>query len=275
VILVLGARGFIGSHLVERLEARPFEGRLSDGIALASALRGCDTVIHAAANVDLAASHVAPEIELSTCVAPSIDMLRRAVSAGTKHIVFLSSGGAVYGERQTPATEDSPLDPISSYGLAKLTIERYLLYFARHHGLQTAILRLGNVYGPGQRGSIVPALIDAAERNTDIVLRGDTMRDYVHVNDVVRAVIAAQSANGVFNVGTGTGTKLSTLTRLIEELTGKKIRATTEPRRPYDVQMSVLLIDKAKRVLGWRPEIKLADGVRALIDARRCARPAA
>jgi UDP-glucose 4-epimerase len=187
-------------------------------------------------------------------------------------IVFMSSGGTVYGvPRSLPIDEDHPTFPISSYGIQKLTIEKYLHLAQRMHGLDYCILRGANVYGPQQRLDIaqgaVAVFLDRTLRAKPIEIWGDgsVVRDYLYVEDLAGALVKAATYQGeprIFNVGSGIGTSLNELVSTLRAVTGAKLDVQYSGARAVDVPANVLECARARRHLGWQPQVSLAEGVR-------------
>jgi UDP-glucose 4-epimerase len=184
-------------------------------------------------------------------------------------VIFSSTGGAIYGECEGPAREDSELRPMSPYGIAKLCAEQYLRGWNRIHGTRNVVLRFANVYGPRQssslEGGVVSIFLERLARGEETTVFGDGLqtRDFVYVGDVVGACLAAAGHDdGVFNVGTGRETTVLDLHRACAEVAGSDARPTFAGARVGDVQRSVLDVSRAEHVLGWRAEIPLPDGLR-------------
>jgi len=185
-------------------------------------------------------------------------------------VLFLSSGGAVYGiPRRTPVAEDHPTDPICSYGITKLAVEKYLRLYQHLYGLDYVAIRAANPFGPGQRPNAEQGVVGVFAwrilRGEKLVVWGDgsVVRDYFHVRDLARLCVAALAspATGVFNAGSGTGRSLSELIVAMEERFGAKARVRYEPGRALDVPRIVLDISAARRTFGWEPQIGFAAGL--------------
>jgi UDP-glucose 4-epimerase len=294
--LVLGGAGFMGSHIVELLieeglQVRVFdlsaassnrlaavahqvelvEGDLGDPRALADAVRSCDYVYHLASTTTPATSNRDMVFDAETNVVPTLRLLDICVREKVRRIVFSSSGGTIYGDTDSkPIPETHRTEPRSSYGITKLTIEKYLGLFHAIHGLDYTVLRIANCYGPrlptqGEQG-VVGAFLNLVKRGEPIMLWGDgsVRRDYVYVGDVARAFRAAleqQSPFKVFNVGTGVGTSLVELIGLIEQVTGCRARILKEPARPVDVPVNILDPARARQYLRWEARTSLETGL--------------
>ena len=182
-------------------------------------------------------------------------------------VVFTSSGGAIYGECARPAREDDPRLPLSPYGVAKLAGEEYLAGWNRLHGTRHSTVRLGNVYGArqeaGLEGGVVAIFLNAmaAGEGTKIYGDGRQTRDFVHVDDVVRGLMAASGSGGVFNIGSGAETSVLELHERCRAVTGETREPEYAPAREGDLVRSALDVSLAGRELGWRPEVPLDDGL--------------
>jgi UDP-glucose 4-epimerase len=311
--LVLGGSGFMGSHLVELLieegfQVRVFslsaassnrlasvvprvefaEGDFRDAKALANSVRGCDYVYHLIATTVPSTSNRDPVFDVETNLISTLRLLEICVREKVRQIIFSSSGGTIYGESDSkPIPESHPTEPRSSYGITKLTIEKYLKLFHVLYGLDYTVLRVGNCYGPrlpiaGEQG-VVGAFLDRLSRGEPIVLWGDgsVRRDYVYVSDIARAFRAALgqlSPFKVFNIGTGVGTSLLELIGLMERVTGRRARILKEPARPADVPVNILDPARARQYLKWEASTPLEAGLLSTwnwIQARETVRAAA
>ena len=196
-------------------------------------------------------------------------MIQLASSA--RRVVFVSSGGTVYGvPKSVPIREDHATDPICSYGITKLAIEKYLHLYRELHGLESVVLRLANPYGERQRThasqGAIAVFLGKALRGEPIEIWGDgsVVRDYIHISDVTRALLLAMDhagSNRLFNIGSGLGASLNEVLEAIESATGVAPERHYLDGRPFDVPRSVLCIERAERELGWRPHIGLKEGI--------------
>lgn len=296
--LVLGARGFIGSHLTDALLAagahvrafdrpgiqavkgvpddkRPgltsLEGDLVSTKDIDVALEGVDVCYHLVSTTLPKTSNLDPAYDIETNLLGTLRLLDAAVRHKVKRVVFTSSGGTVYGNPcHTPIAENHPTEPTCSYGIMKLAIEKYLALYQQLHGLQHTVLRLANPYGERQRieasQGAIAVFLGRALRDEGIEIWGDgsVVRDYLHISDVVRALLAAVtpgSANQVFNIGSGQGSSLNTLLSTIRDVTGKDLKAGYQPGRGFDVPVNVLDVTRAAQQLGWRPQTDLHTGI--------------
>jgi UDP-glucose 4-epimerase len=284
--VVTGGAGFIGSHVVDALIARGDEVTVIDDLSTgrrehvhdAATLvvhdvrepfeAAADVVFHLAAQADVGTSMERPGFDAAVNVVGIVNALE-AARASRARLVFTSTGGAIYGEVDGPASEDAERRPVSAYGIAKLAAESYVEGWNRIHGSGHVVLRLANVYGPRQsaelEGGVVSIFLERLARGEQTLVFGDggQSRDFVHVEDVVAAVLAAAGVSGgTFNVGTGVETTVNELHRLCAETLGVEVEPQHQAARPGDARRSVLDVTRAGRELGWRPQVPLADGLR-------------
>jgi UDP-glucose 4-epimerase len=285
--VVTGGAGFIGSNLVDALVQRGDEvvvvddlssgkrenlntaatfvdGDIRNGIDAA----GAAVVFHLAAQADVQTSMRRPDHDAAVNVVGTVQVLEAARAAGAR-VVFSSTGGAIYGECDGPAREDSPLEPVSPYGIAKLCAEEYLRGWNRIHGSGHVVLRFANVYGPRQdsslEGGVAAIFLERLAHGDETLIFGDGLqtRDFVYVGDVVGALLAAADRDGgTFNIGSGQETTVLELYGLCAEVTGSNAEPRFEPQRLGDARRSVLDVSLAAAELGWRPAMPLADGLR-------------
>lgn len=284
--VVTGGAGFIGSHLVDALVARGDEVTVIDDLSTgrrefvneAATLvvhdvrepfeADADVVYHLAAQADVGTSMERPGFDAAVNVIGTVNALEAARAADAR-FVFSSTGGAIYGDVERPASEDAELRPVSAYGVAKLAAETYIAGWNRIHGSSHVVLRFANVYGPRQsaalEGGVVAIFMERLARGDETVIYGDgeQSRDFVYVGDVVAAVLAGAAAHGgTFNVGTGIETTVNELHRLCARTVG----VDAEPRhlapRAGDARRSVLDVALAGTALGWRPDVTLDEGLR-------------
>ena len=288
--IVTGGAGFIGSHVAEALVARGDEvhvlddlsagkrenvpagaelhvGDIRDSGGVLDAVRP-EAVFHLAAQASVSVSVARPAFDAEVNVLGTVAVLEAARAHGAK-VVFSSTGGAIYGECATPATEDWDRRPLSPYGTSKLAGEEYLAAWNRLHGTRHVSLRYGNVYGPRQdphgEAGVVAIFLRAVAEGVRPTIFGDGSqeRDYVYVGDVARATLAATKFDGgVLNVATGRPTSVLELVDAMRRATGREIDPEHGPERLGDLQRSVLDASLAERELGWRPEVSLEDGLR-------------
>lgn len=289
--LVTGGNGFIGQHVCAALNASGYDlrvldiamardpipqveyvvGSFADSAILEQALRGCESLIHLGWTSLPASSNQAPANDAEINVVGSVRLLEQAVTVGLKQVVFASSGGTVYGPPEcTPIDEAHPTRPLCAYGISKLAVEKYLDFFHEHHGLRTTSLRIANPYGPGQdprkpQGAVaVFAQLALQNATAEIWGDGGIVRDFIHIRDVAQAFVASLKhgeSQGTFNIGSGRGISLDELIRVIEQSTQMKLKRRYLPARQFDVPISILDIQKARRVLGWAPTVTLNEGI--------------
>ena len=294
--LVLGGGGFIGSHLTQGLLAkghgvavfdRPnlilppelqsdpriswFEGDFLNQDELAPAMVGVDVVFHLVSATLPKSSNDNPAYDVQSNVVGTLRLLELARVCRVSRVVFASSGGTVYGVPQAlPISESHPTEPMVSYGIAKLAIEKYLHMYQALHGIEYCVLRLANPFGERQRVSAaqgaVGVFLHKALREETISIWGDggVTRDYIYIKDVVSAFISAMSWQGdarVFNIGSGEGLSLNDILSAIENLLGRPVERRYEPARSFDVPVNVLDTTRAREHLGWEPSITFQDGL--------------
>ena len=307
--LVTGGAGFIGSHLVDALLARGdevlviddlssgrrenLEGAIAAGAGLVEAdvadreavaaafeRHSPELVCHLAAQIDVRLSVADPAHDLALNAGATIGLLEAAREAGTARFLFASTGGAIYGEgagRELPLAETAAVRPDAPYGASKLAAEGYVDLYSRLHGLSTASLRLGNVYGPrqdphGEAGVVAifsSALLDGGTPR--VFGDGGQTRDYVYVGDVVAAFLAAadSDATGALNVGTGAETSVLDLGAAIAGLCDTAFEPELAPKRAGEVQRISIDSRRAREELGWSAEFSLERGLQSTVDSFR------
>lgn len=290
--LVLGGCGFIGSHIVDALLAAGHRVRIldhqperlrpslpsveyrcgdfTDSDVLQDALGDIDVVLHSLSTTIPATSNADPESDVQSNLVGTLRLLEAMCGAGIRRIVFLSSGGTVYGRPQRlPVDEHHPVHPLCSYGVVKLAIEHYLFMYQELYGLRSVAIRAANPYGPrqgkiGAQGAIA-TFAHRMIHNEPIEIWGDgsTVRDFFHVTDLARlCVMAAESQQcGVFNAGGGHGHSLNDILKLLTEISGKRPEIHYREARGFDVHDIVLDIGLARHTFGWEPRITLRDGL--------------
>ena len=301
-VVVTGGAGFIGSHLAERFLREGWTVHVIDNLAtgkrenlpadatfheldirdakaaeLLASIKP-DVLAHLAAQMDVRRSVEDPMYDASVNVIGSLNLLEavRRQSPRTR-VVFASTGGALYGDNTTPPNvEDFKKDPESPYAITKLSVELYLAYYGRVHGLDAVAMRFGNVYGPRQdphgEAGVVAIFCGRILQGKALTIFGDGQqtRDYVYVGDVAEALwyaatkplppIGLLDARG-FNVGTGIGTSVVDMANILLEEAGTKVALEFAPKRPGEAQESFLDVGKAERLLGWKPGVSLREGL--------------
>jgi UDP-glucose 4-epimerase len=306
-VLVTGGSGFIGSHLTDALLARGDEVVIVDNLFtgkhenLAAAIEAGaelhveditdehamdrvfeearpEVIFHLAAQPHVQRSVNEPVLDLRVNVEGTIKLLELARRFEPQRIVFASTGGAIYGEgerRRLPLDEEAELEPYSPYGQSKMATELYLDLYRRLYGIPSIALRLANVYGPrqdpyGEAGVIAIYSLALQSGNQPIVFgTGEQTRDFIYVDDVVRAfMVAAESdAVGVFNIGTGKETSVLELGERLAPICDTSFDPRIEPARPGEVQRISIASDRATEAFGWEAEVKLDDGLRRTAES--------
>ncbi len=302
-VLVLGGAGFIGQHLCRALlesgvfvrcfdlgkppsgsialglenEAEWLTGSIDDSARIVEALDGIDFVFHLVSTTIPETSNRDLPGDLTSNVLPTLAILEAIRRSPVKKIIFISSGGTVYGiPRVLPIPESHPTNPICGYGVHKLAIEKYLYYYHHAFGLDYRVLRLGNPYGVVQisdrpQGAIGKFVYKALrEEHIEVWGDGSVVRDYVYIEDAIEAFILAMRHDGntrLFNVGSGTGHSLLQILGVIADTAGVEIDVEFKPARQVDVPANVLDIGLIRSELGWVPKTDLAAGIRLMVDA--------
>ena len=297
--LVTGGAGFIGSTLVDALVSRGdrvvvvddlSRGRreqvnndatfhqldIVDGelVDLVAALAP-DVIFHQAAQIDVRRSVSDPVLDTRINVLGTVNLLEACARAAVPRVVFASSGGAIYGDTAViPTPETQPCAPASAYGAAKLTGETYGRLFSRLHGVEFVALRYANVYGPRQdphgEAGVVAIFAERLLEGREAVINGDGVqrRDYVHVDDVVRANLLAGSTDApdAYNIGTGRECNVNELYAMLARAAGADRRATHGPGKAGEQRRSCLDVSRAKARLGWIPRVDLDSGLAGTVD---------
>jgi UDP-glucose 4-epimerase len=294
--LILGGGGFIGSAIVENLLLRGYDVRIFERPRVASprvfrpdesvqwvtgdlasshdvevAMHGCDVIVHLVSATLPQSSNDDPVYDVQSNLVTTLQILKLMVLHKIPRIVFISSGGTVYGNPDyLPIDEKHRTEPQVSYGITKLAIEKYLLMYERLHGIRAVILRVANPYGERQRvetaQGAVAVFLNRAMRGLPIEIWGDgsTTRDFLYVADVAEAfarAITYAGTHSVFNISSGAGTSLNHLIDMVDEALGITVRRVYKAARPFDVPVSVLSNDLARLEFDWRPQVSLRDGL--------------
>lgn len=295
-LVVFGGGGFIGSAICERLLAdghqlRIFErprvppyrhfaenehvewttGDFSSTHDLRDAIEGMDGVVHLVSTTLPKSSNEDPVYDVETNIVPSLHLLNAMVEHQVKRIVFISSGGTVYGNPQyIPIDEKHPTEPVVSYGITKLAIEKYLHMFSKLHGIKAVTLRVANPYGERQRVETAQGAIGIFMHNIlkdkpiEIWGDGSVQRDYIHVSDVADAFAKAITYNGnkeCFNISSGKGISLNELVEMMKSIIAQPVQVNYKPGRSFDIDISVLCNQLARNELNWEPKVTMQEGL--------------
>jgi UDP-glucose 4-epimerase len=304
-ILVTGGAGFIGSHVVDRCVEAGHDVAIVDdlstgrrqqvngaarlhvvdirGAALDDVFRAerPQAVVHLAAQASVGRSVANPSLDAEINILGSINLLECCRRAGTQRVVYVSTGGAGYGDTDViPTPEEHPSRPVSPYGTSKVAAELYLGCWEALHGLSSVILRLANIYGPRQdphgEAGVIAIFTDRLLRGETCVINGDGLqtRDYVYVGDVADAALRAlerPEVRGPINIGTGIETTVVTLFETLRAAFGGEGKARHGPARPGEQHRSLLDASRARHVLGWAPQVALDEGLRRTVASVRTA----
>jgi len=293
--VIMGGGGFIGSHLAEVLLAdgddvkvfdRPaarylefsrqlgadiITGNFFDPDDIQRAIMNCDVVYHLVSVTVPQTSNENPYYDIEANVMGTLRLLDEMRKAQIKKIVYASSGGTVYGiPQEVPIKEGHPTEPTSSYGICKLSIEKYLHLYWELYGLDYRVLRIANAYGERQavtktQGAI-SVFLDGVLQKGGITVWGDgtIMRDYIYVSDVAKAFRSAALCEGeekIYNIGSGRGYSLNDIINIIKNIAREPVLVKYEAGRPFDVPVNVLDISRAKMYLNWQPTMELYEGI--------------
>ncbi len=300
-VLVTGGAGFIGSHVADAFLAAGWPVTVIDNLSRGRAEQvprgatfvhadvgspeardlaargGFDLICHLAAQVDVRVSVQDPILDAEENLLALLNLLEGAREGRIRRVVFASSGGVVYGEGRPPHVEPAPKLPISPYGVSKLASEYYLACYRALYGIETVALRYSNVYGPRQdphgEAGVVAIFCNRLKERRPITIFGDgsQTRDYAYVGDVARANVRAAGVElpapdgsidpAAFNIGTGVATSVTALAETLMAASGVRVNVEHAPPRAGELQTSVLDVAKAGRLMGWRPEMGLAEGL--------------
>lgn len=299
-ILITGGNGFIGSHLVVALARQGKKvvvvdrgapradinwgnveyvvGDFSDRSLVRRAAAGCDMIFHLASTSVPGTANKDPASDIKGNLLGSLELIESMREVGCRRIVYLSSGGTVYGDPPRGldlVSEDVICAPISSYGIVKAAVERYLLMAQRTIGIQPIILRASNPYGPRQGRTGIQGLIGTAisqySRGEAVGVWGDgsAVRDYLYIDDLIELMLAtvSSSATGVFNAGSGTGTTVLEALSCVARVMGCERRVDFMPSRAFDVARIVLDVDAARQEFGWSPSTPLELGIEKTVKS--------
>ena len=299
-ILVTGGAGFIGSNIVDELIEKKHKVVIVDNLATGNIknvnkkakfykVSVCDkkkiddifkkekidVVIHHAAQLDVRKSVADPCFDADVNIKGTLNILEACKNTKVKKIIFASSGGTIYGECGSKAPDEKAFaNPLSPYGVAKLSVEHYIKAYSALFGLKYTVLRYANVYGPRQdangEAGVVAIFIGKMTQNKDIFIFGDgkQLRDYVYVKDVVSANIKAltKGNNEVINIGTNKTTSVTKLEQELSKVIGYTKKPIFKPKINGELFKSFLNISKAKKVLGWQPKVDISKGLKYTVD---------
>jgi len=293
-VVVLGGFGFIGGHLSNYLFKQGYEvtifghprepgncqfpdsircvnGYFSDAESVKWAVAGSDIVFHLLGNSTPMSSSSIPQRDIEENLLPTLSLFEYCLQAGVKQLIFISSGGTVYGVPDyLPIDERHPTAPICAYGINKLTIEHYMRFYSKMHGIDMSSIRLSNPYGPFQNirraQGIIGTYCENIVSNQSLQIWGDgsVVRDFIYIDDVVTAlekVIGKAQGYNVYNLGSGTGTSINELVSTLSRVTSRELEFSYLPGRDIDVPVNVLDISKFKKDFSWDTKISLEDGM--------------
>ncbi|MFH1633441.1 MAG: NAD-dependent epimerase/dehydratase family protein [Chloroflexota bacterium] len=311
-VLVTGGAGFIASHVVDLYIENGYDVVVVDDLSTGheSNLNPAakfykldirdpqlvdifererpDFVNHHAAQMDVRRSVVDPLFDADVNVRGSLNLIECARKFSIKRFVYISTGGAVYGEPEyLPCDEGHPVNPICPYGASKHTVEHYLFMYHLNYGLNYTVLRYPNVYGPRQdphgEAGVVAIFTGQMLKGEQVIINGDgeQTRDYVYVRDCARANLIAitngikkpKDVNGIFNLGSEVGTSVNQIFANLKDITGYRLDPVHGPAKLGETRHIYLKADKAAAQLGWKPEIGLREGLEATLGYFKCAEP--
>lgn len=299
-ILVTGGAGFIASHVVDLYIANGHEVVILDDLSTgrASNLNPAarfirmdirdpqvsevfererpDVVNHHAAQMDVRRSIVEPLFDAEVNILGSLNLMENARKFGARHFVYISSGGAAYGEpRYLPCDEEHPIDPICQYGASKHTVEHYLYLYRANYGLEYTVLRYPNVFGPRQdpkgEAGVVAIFTGQMLTGRQVVINGDgeQERDFVYVGDCAQAnllAITRPHPSGVYNLGSARGTNVNQIFQVLKGITGYSREAIHGPAKLGETRKIYLDASKAQHELGWQPKVPFLDGMQQTVE---------
>jgi UDP-glucose 4-epimerase len=293
--LVLGANGFIGSHLVDKLAAdgysvrafghfhpseakfsssanvEVFQGDYLNKFDLQAALKDVDIVFHFISTTTPATAEDNPIIDIDTNIRASVELFQQCVKAHVKRVIYASSGGTIYNSESEMYDETDPTLPVSPYAIGKLTVENYLRYFHVKHGLQYTTFRMANPYGERQpfwrKQGVIPIFLEKACNNESLPVLGDgsMVRDYIYIKDLVEMIVATlhkKPKHHIYNLGSGRGYSVNEVVEAIRKVTKKDIKLDTLPVPSTYARKSVLNINRFMSEFGVEPKTPLEEGVR-------------
>jgi len=298
--MIYGGGGFIGSHLAKNLldkryEVKIFEklnfslkniqdfindstpleiieGDFNNEVDIKKSLKNVDYVFHLVSSTLPATSNLNPLYDVETNLISTLKFLQACIESKVKKIIFMSSGGTVYGiPKEIPIKETHPNHPICSYGIIKKTIEDYLFMYRKIYGLDYFVFRLSNPYGEKQNPSalqgVIPVFLNKIHKGEPIEIWGDgeVIRDYIYVKDATDLLVSSleiATDEKVFNVGSGKGTSLNDLLDIMKKITGRDVNVKYLEGRAFDIPVNILDISLAQSRFGWTPSTDLEKGLR-------------
>ena len=298
-ILVTGGAGFIGSHVVDKYVELGHNVEVIDDMSKGKEVNKREDVVyhetdirskevssifdkgnfdvmnHHAAQMDIRKSVDNPAEDADINIIGSLNLINNCIRTGVKQIIFASTGGAIYGEQsEYPAPEDHDTNPVSPYGISKLSLEKYLHYFNVEYGLNFNVLRYSNVYGPRQNpdgeAGVIAIFALKLLKDEDVVINGDgkQTRDYTYVDDIVRlnAKVLGSDDNSIVNAGRGIEIDVNELYEILSKKTDSTRHATHGPAVSGEQWRSSIASDKAERLYGWKAEIEIEEGIERTVE---------
>jgi UDP-glucose 4-epimerase len=298
-ILVTGGAGFIASHIADKFIEVGHEVVILDDLSTGFEKNinpkakfvklnirdekvsdmfeeeKFDVVNHHAAQMDVRRSVIDPAFDANTNILGTINLLQNSVKHGVNKFMFASTGGAVYGEQECfPADENHPTNPVSPYGISKLSVEKYLYFYFNEHKLNYTILRYANIYGPrqnpfGEAGVVAIFSTKLLKGDQPIINgTGEQTRDYVFVKDVVKAnlLTLTDEESDIYNVGTGMETNVNELYNILNDIVGRSREEKHGPAAAGEQMRSVITSEKLFEKFNWKPSTKLNDGLKETVE---------
>lgn len=302
--LILGGSGFIGQHFTRRLIKDGYEvnvidvvdendfrriffdipkerlnlykGSFSDSELLLEAMENVELCIHLVTTTVPLTSNKDMVFDVESNLIGTIKVLDCMKEKGVCKFLYLSSGGTVYGNGScSPMIEDAPTYPLSSYGIVKLAIEKYINLYNELYGFEWKIARLSNPYGPGQKVSGLQGVIATfaakalASENINVWGDGEVIRDYIYIDDVIDAlclIIAYKGKQSIFNIGSGIGTSVNDIVELLYGIFGGGLKVDYLPSEKYDVNINVLDVSRIHKLTGWKAKTSLEKGIKDYVE---------
>ena len=297
-ITVLGASGFIGSHLVDRLidngyfvkilirrplaelnirniknhRLKIYNGEIENIDLLTTIISKDDIVFDLASPSTPYSSSQFPVTEISDHIIPHVSLLQRIYEIVIKKFIFISSGGGLYGGNYKRSIKETDIvQPMSPHAIGKATIEYYMNYFSHKYNIPQLIFRVSNPYGPGQVQKngfgLIPTLFSCIRDNVQPILydNGEAIRDFIYIDDLIDAMISSFDKINLYhtyNIGSGRGTKINEAWSVIKKLTKSDIFPILAPKRDFDINRYVLNVDKFSTEFQWISSTTLSDGLK-------------